>query len=434
LKRLLKWKLDSGLARNTLWVNAGQGTRLAIQALYFTLIARSLGVKNYGEFVGVVATIGIFYPFGALGRGNILVQNVSRDRRLFASMWGTALVTISLCGTALVGLALLLSWIALPDTIPIRLILLVAASDIIALNIIQTSGQAFQAFDQLSWTATIEVLSNAGRLVGALILVTIQHHPSALQWGYVYFSSSAAVAVIACYLVSTKLGLPQFHLPGSAKEIREGLYFSAGFSAQTIYNDIDKTMLASLSTLVATGIYGAAYRIVDVSFSPVSALLYAAYPGFFRAGMGGIAGSCKYAKPLLVRSLGFSLLSCAAILLFAGVVPRILGVQYAATAEAMRWLCVLPILKSFHYFLSDILTSAGYQGVRTLIQVGVALFNILVNLWIIPAYSWKGAAVSSIASDALLACSVASAVFILLRRAQRASAVTAVIGETGFPA
>ena len=434
MKRLLKWKLDSGLARNMLWVNAGQGTRLAIQALYFTLIARSLGVRNYGEFVGVVATIGIFYPFGALGRGNILVQNVSRDHRLFATMWGTALGTIISCGTVLVGLALLLSWIALPATIPTGLILLVAASDIVALNIIQTSGQAFQAFDQLNWTATIEVLANASRLAGALILVAIQHHPSALQWGYVYFSSSAAVAVIACYLVSTKLGLPKFNLPGSAKEIREGLYFSTGLSAQTVYNDIDKTMLASLSSLVATGIYGAAYRIVDVSFSPVSALLYAAYPGFFRAGTGGIAGSCKYAKPLLIRSLGFSLLSCAVILLFAGVVPRILGAQYAATAEAMRWLCALPILKSFHYFLSDILTSAGHQGVRTVIQVGVALFNILINLWVIPAYSWRGAAMSSIASDALLACSVASAVFILLRRSQRASAIAAVIGETGFPA
>jgi O-antigen/teichoic acid export membrane protein len=156
-------------------------------------------------------------------------------------------------------------------------------------------------------------------------------------------------------------------------------------------------MLARLSTLVATGIYGAAYRIVDVSFSPVSSLLYAAYPSFFRAGMGGIAASCKYARPLLIRSLGFSFLICTAILLFAGVVPRILGAQYAATAEALRWLSFLPILKSVHYFLSDVLTSAGHQAVRTVIQIGVALFNILINLWVIPAYSWRGAAVSSIA-------------------------------------
>src|ERR1700720_454802 len=108
LQSALNAKLVGGLARNTLWMSAGQGTRLLIQAAYFTVIARSLGVKNYGAFVGVVATIGIFYPFGALGRGFILVKNVSRDRRLFPSMWGTALVTTLLCGAALIGLALLL--------------------------------------------------------------------------------------------------------------------------------------------------------------------------------------------------------------------------------------------------------------------------------------------------------------------------------------
>jgi O-antigen/teichoic acid export membrane protein len=98
-------------------------------------------------------------------------------------------------------------------------------------------------------------------------------------------------------------------------------------------------------------------------------------------------------------------------------VPLILGPEYRYTAEALRWLALLPVLKVMHYFLSDSLTGAGYQGVRTCIQGGVALFNVLINLWIIPAYSWRGAAWSSIASDALLACSVGTAAFVLSRRA-----------------
>jgi O-antigen/teichoic acid export membrane protein len=90
-------------------------------------------------------------------------------------------------------------------------------------------------------------------------------------------------------------------------------------------------------------------------------------------------------------------------------------------------------LKSLHYFLSDILTSAGHQAVRTAIQAGVALFNVLINLWMIPAYSWRGAAISSIASDALLACSVGAAVFILLRRSQSGSTLS-MVEETGSAA
>jgi O-antigen/teichoic acid export membrane protein len=99
-------------------------------------------------------------------------------------------------------------------------------------------------------------------------------------------------------------------------------------------------------------------------------------------------------------------------------VPYILGAEYAPTAEALRWLAILPVFKALHYFLSDTLTSAGYQGIRTALQAGVALFNVLVNLWIIPAYSWRGAAWSSIASDAALLCAVAIAVFLISRRSR----------------
>jgi O-antigen/teichoic acid export membrane protein len=77
---------------------------------------------------------------------------------------------------------------------------------------------------------------------------------------------------------------------------------------------------------------------------------------------------------------------------------------------------VLPLLKVIHYFLSDTLTGAGYQSIRTFLQAGVAVLNILLNLWIIPAYSWRGAAWSSIASDAVLVLGVSVAVRVLDRR------------------
>ena len=52
--------------------------------------------------------------------------------------------------------------------------------------------------------------------------------------------------------------------------------------------------------------------------------------------------------------------------------------------EALRWLSLLPLLKTLHYFAADSLTGAGFQGIRTTVQVGIAIFNVLFNLWIIP--------------------------------------------------
>jgi O-antigen/teichoic acid export membrane protein len=300
----------------------------------------------------------------------------------------------------------------------------VAASDLFGMNITGICGQAFIAFDRLKWTASINVLLSTSRLAAAVILAALYHSPSALQWGKCYFGSTSIVALVAFLLVLVKLGAPTFSLSRTFAEAREGLYFSVSQSAQTIYNDIDKAMLARLGTLEATGIYGAAYRLIDVSFAPVCSLLAAAYPNFFRVGIGGISATLQYARPLILRALGYATFVSIALLAGAGIVPYILGGEYRLTVEALRWLAILPVLKVVHYFLSDSLAGAGYQGLRTFIHVGVAVFNVLINLWVIPAYSWRGAAWSSIASDALLACGIGAAVLVLSRRSQTGSAET----------
>jgi O-antigen/teichoic acid export membrane protein len=410
----------STLARNTAWMMVGLFFKLSIQAVYFTLIARSLGVHNYGAFVGAVGLVGILSPFGTLGSGNLLVKNVARDPSQFRNNLGLALSTTLLVSSLLFGLVVLLSRFMMPATIPISLIMLVAASDLFGTSIVTISGQAFTGFERLKWTATINVLLSAVRLVGALALIFLYRNPSALQWGRFYFASTSLVALMALSFVFFQLGVPVFTVSRTLAELREGFYFSASMSAETIYNDIDKTMLARLGTLEATGIYGAAYRLIDVSFAPVASLLAAAYPGFFRAGADGISGTLKYAKPLLWRALGYAVCISVLLLAAAGIIPYVLGREYRLTVEALRWLAVLPVLRVIHLFLSDSLTGAGYQGLRTLILVCVAFFNIVVNLWIIPAYSWRGAAWSSIATDALLACAVGASVLVLYRRSKSA--------------
>ena len=106
------------------------------------------------------------------------------------------------------------------------------------------------------------------------------------------------------------------------------------------------------------------------------------------------------AAAFLFKSLCISGVRIWMLLIAAPIVPHILGRGFSGATEALRWLSLLPLLKTLHYFVSDALTGAGYQGLRTFSQVGVAVFNTLVNLWLIPAYGWRGAAWSSLASDA----------------------------------
>lgn len=406
----------STLLRNTLWMFFGQGFGQVLRAVYFLIIPRALGVEQYGAFVGVTSLVAILAPFATGGRGGLLVKNVSRDRRGFGEHWGNSLFVSLLAGSALAIITIFCAKFIFSGHVPWMLIWLVAISDLFFANILDLGTQAFQAFDLLGLTARLSLVGNFTRIIGAVILIAFFHHANAVSWAWCYLAASIAMALITISWVNRKLGKPVLALWRIRPELLEGCYFSVSMSSQTIYNDIDKTMLVRLSTLASTGIYAAAYRLIDVAFMPIRSLLWAAYPSFFRHGANGVGRCTQYAKRLLPRASAYSVLVGLAIYFGAPIVPHLLGPQYARTVIALRWLSPLPLLKTLHYFVANALTGAGLQGVRTAVQVFVGVFNIALNLWLIPAYSWRGAAWSSLASDGLLAVGLWIAVEILCRR------------------
>lgn len=393
---------ENSLARNTLWMLLGQGARLLLQAVYFVIIARSLGAEQYGAFVGVTALVAIVAPFASWGGGHILVKNVSRNRALFNEYWGNALFMALSSGLLLIILVQLGAKAVLPGTISPLIVFFVSISDLLFARILDTAGQAFQSVHLLSRTAQVNVLLSVSRLIAALCLISFFQQPGPVVWAGLYLVSTAVSALVAVLLVHRMLGAPKLALSKIVPEITQGFYFSISLSAQTIYNDIDKTMLARFSTLEATGIYAAAYRLIDVAFVPLRSMVLATYPSFFQHGAKGIHGSASFAKRLLPISISYGLVAGAGLFFFAPIVPHILGSEYTNAVEALRWLALLPLLKGIHYLGANTLTGADMQGFRSAGQVFIAVFNVLVNLWIISAYSWKGAAWSSIASDALL--------------------------------
>jgi O-antigen/teichoic acid export membrane protein len=129
---------------------------------------------------------------------------------------------------------------------------------------------------------------------------------------------------------------------------------------------------------------------------------------------------------LLPKAIVYSAFIFACLLLTAPLVPHVLGKNYALSVVALRWLALLPVIRTIHSFYSDALTAAGRQGLRMTLQLFVALFNIGINLWLIPAYSWRGAVISSLISDVLLAVLVVTAIAIV-RRAESPLALASTV-------
>lgn len=414
------------LVQNSTWMLAGQGLRLCIQAVYFVLIARALGVTHYGQFVAAASFIGIVGPFATWGAGNILVKNVARNPSSFARYWGAALKATLASAFFLALIIVGLSSLLLPASVPFLLVLEIIAADLLFARVVDMAGQAFQAYQKLDRTAMLQFMIGMLRLVAALVMYVVFHgHATALQWGVLYLVSGALGGIAALRWVHAELGGPDWSGRLDRAELAEGFHFSVTNSAVSINNDVDKMMLARLATLDAAGFYAAGYRVLDVSFVPIRAILYAAYSRFFQAGADGLRGSVRFARKLLPVAAGYGALVGVALLLLAPLIPKLLGPEYEPAVIVVRLLSVLPLLRALQYFAADSLTGADRQGVRTAVQASVAAGNVLLNLWMIPAYGWHGAVWSTLASDGVLALSMWCAVVVIVRGEARSERVAA---------
>ena len=390
-----------GLLRDTTHLSIGQGVRLIIQAAYFVLVARALGPDHYGAFVTAVAIAALLSPFSGLGTPNLFIKNVRSGKRDAQVCWGNGLLLCLLSGTLLSLIAGALT-VLIPLRITLFVTLTVAFADLVLLRVTELAAFGFTALDQMKQTSIQNVVVSGLRLAGILGLLAVERSVSLRQWVTVYLFTTAMGTVYAGAKGSQCWGRPQADLTSLREDAAEGVFFSIAGSAATVYNDIDKVMLSRLGSLDATGVYAAAYRVIDVSMTPVRSLAAAAYPQFFRVGRDGLDATYRYALSLIAKASIYGLAASAGLWLFAPLLTHILGAKYESVVPAVRWLALIPFLRCLHSFMADALSGAGLQRTRTTIQVVVALVNIAVNLVILPRYSWRGAAWTSLGCDGLL--------------------------------
>lgn len=416
LKAIVQRSRSSALIKNTTTAVSGQGLNIGVQGLYFVLLARALGPQEYGAYVTILALSRIFAPFSGWGYGNILVKNASRDPAKFRESWGTGLSVAVLGGGVFVVVVLIICKVLLHLGIAVAAILLISFADLVFAQTQTLSQQAYQSFGRLTRFVQIQNGASVLRLLGAGLMLVLVHAPTALVWSWLYFLTGMVPAILGVVLVNRELGHYVLGLRLTRPEVTEGFYFSFALASYTIDNDIDKTLLASLGSLGAAGLYTAAYRFVDVAFIPINGLLISSYPDFFKQGAAGIRGSRNWALKLLPWAAAYGSLAAIALFAMAGLIPFVLGIEYARTPEMLRWLSPLILLKSVEFFIANVLTGSGYQGVRTVIQGAIALVNVALCLWLIPTIGWLGAALASVAADGVGVIAFSMAVIVLARQ------------------
>lgn len=392
------------MRRNTAKMFSGQVVRIAVQGGYFVLLARALGAAEFGAVAAVLALVALLSPFANLGAALLLVKNVSRNPATAPVQWANTVALSVLAGGTLSLLLVAASPAVAPSHLPIWVIAAVCVSDLVCARLVESSTGVYAAMDRMGRAGSLPAVMHAARLLtlGALALspwdVTVQ------AWAITYLAGSVPTVLAVGAVTTRYAGWAWPKLSEYRAEWRAGALFSLGMSSQTVYNDMDKALLAKLSTLQATGIYSAAYRIIDMSYVPMRSLISVTYPDMLRAGEGGIRPVLNVVRRrLAVPAAAYCLAGTIAMVAGAGLIPLVLGTSFESSIPALRALSVLLIFKGLHFVAADTLTSANQQGARTVVQIGIAALNVILCLTMIPSHGWHGAVAASLICDGLLA-------------------------------
>ncbi|MDE1985079.1 MAG: oligosaccharide flippase family protein [Alphaproteobacteria bacterium] len=392
------------LATNAGVVAAGNAGRLLLQSALFIVVARMLGAADYGAFISVTALVAIISTFAGLSCEIVLVKNVSRDSGKLPAYFGGGLLSLALTTPVLVVVSVFAVSFVSGAHISWPLIAIIAVGDLFFLRVNLLCAACYQALDRVHKSAILNIGFSAGRLLAALLATLTVKNLDIAHWAYFYAGGAAAAAIASCIWVVSDFGMPKWFF--AKEDLHFGFHSSMQSTLYFLLRDIDKPLLSRLATLHAAGIYAAAFRVADASIVPVRALMYAAYARFFRHGRRGIRRSSDFALRLLPFGLAYGLMAGVGIELFSFVLPKILGRQYAESAEMLRIFGILPTLHAAYNIGGDALTVSGHQSSRTRVQACSAGLMIVLCFVLIPRYGVFGAAIANMFCHGVMAAAM----------------------------
>jgi O-antigen/teichoic acid export membrane protein len=391
------------LRNGALTASADVLSKLASLA-FFALVARRLGGSTLGDYVFAMALTSLLWSFGGFGLDRMAMRDISRDpaamRRLTVPV-ATLRATATLVMTAACVGALALAG---RDGTGLALVAIMGAGTAITLAA-STAQTAFAAFERMELVFATKVpWTFASALTGAAIVLA--------GGGIVLATAASAIGVGLCATVYCAVLLSRrFGAPSPWPRVRTWprlLRTAVPFGFQEMLGQVifrfDTVLLALLAASAVVGAYGAAFRMLEATLFLVWSIGFAVMPmySYVQAHGGHLAriyeGSLKLAL-IVMAPIAAVLLVCAE-----PIVDLIYGLpQYADSVTVLRLLAPAIAIYGVGH-LAGMLVLVRRRGRVTIAMTGtVAAFNVAACLVLIPWLHAEGAAIATLASEALLA-------------------------------
>ncbi|GIV79414.1 MAG: hypothetical protein KatS3mg050_3808 [Litorilinea sp.] len=363
--------------------------RIAFNAILSIFVARQLGAAGLGKYAVLAAYWNVFQVVATLGVPRLVIRAIAREPEA-SRFWFQRTLVNQLIGAGVGGFALLATANLLrhpPDTL---LALAVVALALAPAAVVSALETVFQGRQEMHWIPLAQGVATALQLLLSVVLLLSGYGIVALAWtivlGQVCLVLMEIWAARSLFLWQSF----QVQLSPALRLFWDALDFFLNSLSVVLFSRLDVLILSQLAGEQATGLYNAAFLIIQMVNFLSSSYSNAAYPVLSHL----FTAAWERFADLMYQSLRFgtAVNVLAAIWLAIGAQP-IIGLlyhreEYLMSARLLQWCAPFVVIFLWNAILSSGLM-AGNQQRSSVIVAGVKLllgfgYYLTLTAWLGP--------------------------------------------------
>lgn len=393
--------LQDTVVRNTAFLLIAQ---VLVKLLAFAagvILANQLDVTAFGLFNFILAFASLFVPLVDVGIDTFLVREMAARPERHAALAGTAM-RIKFASGCLTLLAIMVAYAFVPKAdVPAGLLAL-AALFVVLRSLPLTLSSFFRARQLMGTDSFIQV----GAKVFELLAIVVALLMNTSLWGLYGLLVLGSVIQLG---LAGGMAYRRGFLKGAAYDavvarqlLRGGLPFAATGISVMIYFHVDAVLLAYLVGESETGLYRAATNIMFAISGFSAAVVLALFPMIAEQHERNREETVRLAANAVTYSLMLALpIAVGGSALASPLIETLYRATYSKAGPVLAillwWLPVSFVTNIFGYVLGAV----GRQSSVFRVTIINAVFNVILNLVLIPLAGALGAAIATVATEVL---------------------------------
>jgi O-antigen/teichoic acid export membrane protein len=389
------------VAWNTLIQVIGRGIGLAASTAQTAVIIHHLGVATFGQYTSAAAFVALFTVLGESGLYLVSIRRASQDATRRGHILGTALALRLVWSMPPLLLACVLAQFISSERYPTWDLSVKMAVAILAVNAYFTLlNQYLAGIFRLHLRMGLAVLGELGaRLIALLAVLWAVAHDGALNAVLLAVLAGTTANSLYAFLMTRRLEHFRLQLDRqlAIEMLREAAPLAVVIILGLLRQKMDALLLTGLATQTDVGIYGAALRVHEVLITFPALFVALLYPVFARLTAQGLTALLPVFQRTFDVLLHAGLCASLAIWTAAPALAATLGAPQAAAPIRLLAFALPGAFLALGF--SHLVYAEGRTGVVVKLYAGLVLFNLGVNLWLIPRYAYNGAALANLCTE-----------------------------------